>query len=159
MESFARDPESYLPAPLPRPAPAFVLKNVAGDSVTLAKLSRDNTLLVDFWATWCGPCVKAMPEMQKIHEKYANRAFSVVGVSIDEEGVKKVAPFLAKQKVKYTYPILLDTAENNPVWREWGVKAVPSVILIKDGQIVRHWSGKVDIREVEKAVASALDSP
>lgn len=158
VEAFVKDPEAYLPAPLPRPAPAFSLGNVAGEPTTLTGLSsRGRVLLVDFWATWCAPCVKAMPEMQRLHDRYAaGGRFSVVGVSIDEEGAKKVAPFLARQKTRYTYPMLLDTAADAPVWQQWGVKAVPSVVLVKDGQIVRHWSGKVDLKDVEKAVAAAL---
>lgn len=156
VEAFAKDPEAYIPAPVPRPAPAFSLKNVSGEPVSLAELSKGKTLLIDFWATWCGPCVKAMPGMQKIHEKYGSKGFSVVGVSIDEDGAKKVTPFLAKQKTKYTYPILLDTSGATPVWQQWGVKAVPSVVLVKDGQIVQHWSGNVDLKEVEAAVAQAV---
>ncbi|MDX1931743.1 MAG: redoxin family protein [Capsulimonadales bacterium] len=163
VEAFVKDPNAYLPAPVPRPAPAFSLPTAtaaAGEKVTLTGLAAGGkVLLVDFWATWCGPCVKAMPELQRLHQKYAaGGKFSVVGVSIDEEGAKKVGPFLAKQKTKYTYPILLDAAADAPVWQQWGVKAVPSVILVKDGQIVRHWAGKVDLKEVEKAVAEAVGS-
>jgi|GEM_PF-307915 len=161
VEAFVKDPQAFLPAPVPRPAPAFSLKSVGGETATLASLSAGGkVLLVDFWATWCAPCVKAMPELQKLHAKYAaGGKFSVVGVSIDEEGAAKVAPFLAKQKTRYTYPILLDAAtpDDAPgVWEQWGVKSVPSVVLVKDGRIVRHWAGKVDLKEVEKAVAEAL---
>ncbi len=156
VETFVKNPEAYIPAPVPRPAPAFSLKNPTGDTVTLTELAKDKVLLVDFWATWCGPCVKGMPEMQKLHEKYAGSGkFSVVGISIDEEGAKKVQPFLTKSKTKFTYPILMDVGEK-PVWQAWGVKAVPSVLLVKDGRIIRHWSGKVDAKEVEKSVREAL---
>lgn len=156
VEAFVKDPNAYIPAPVPRPAPTFSIKNVSGNTVTLSELSKDKVLLVDFWATWCAPCVKAMPDMQKLHAQYsAGGKFSVVGISIDEAGAKKVQPFLTKSKTKFTYPILLDTDEK-PVWQQWDVKAVPSVLLVKDGQIIRHWSGKIEVKEVEKAVAEAL---
>lgn len=156
VEAFVKDPDAYLPAPLPRPAPAFALKNVTSESVTLTDLAKDKVLLVDFWATWCAPCVKAMPDLQKLHAKYAaGGRFSVVGISIDEEGAKKVQPFLAKSKTRFTYPMLLDTGEK-AVWQEWGIKAVPSVLLVRNGQIIRHWSGKVDMKQVEAAVIESL---
>jgi thiol-disulfide isomerase/thioredoxin len=156
VEAFVKDPDAYLPAPLPRPAPAFALKNVAGETVTLAELSKGKVLLVDFWATWCGPCVKAMPDLQQLHEKHgAGGRFSVVGISIDEEGAEKVAPFLSKSKTRYTYPILLDTGE---MWKQWGVKSLPTVVLVKDGQIVGSWAGKVNLKEVEVAVTKVLEA-
>jgi thiol-disulfide isomerase/thioredoxin len=154
VTAFVKDPEAYIPAPLPRPAPAFSLKNVAGETVSLAELSKGKVLLVDYWATWCAPCVKAMPDLQKLHEKYAaGGKFSVVGISIDEEGVKKVQPFLSKSKTKYTYPILLDAGDT---WKQWGVKALPTVLLVKDGQIISSWAGKIDQKTVQTAVQDAL---
>jgi len=158
VTAFVKNPEAYLPAPLPRPAPATTLQSVAGESVSLEELSKGRVLLVDFWATWCGPCIKAMPEVQRLHGKYsaAGGRFSAVGVSIDEGGAKQVRPFLAKQKTKYTYPMLLDTGET---WTRWGVKSLPSMLLVKDGQVIGHWSGKVDLKQVERAVAGALASP
>jgi thiol-disulfide isomerase/thioredoxin len=157
VANFVKDPDAYLPAPLPRPAPAFSLKKVTGETVTLAELSKGKVLLVDFWATWCGPCVKAMPDLQKLHDKLSSSGkFSVVGISIDEEGAKKVQPFLAKSKTKYTYPILLDTSDT---WQQWGVKALPTVLLVKDGQIVGSWTGKIDLKAVEEAVSKAVAPP
>jgi thiol-disulfide isomerase/thioredoxin len=157
VANFVKAPDAYLPAPLPRNAPAFTLKNVVGESVTLVELSKGKVLLVDFWATWCGPCVKAMPDLQKLHDKLSsNGKFSVVGISIDEEGVKKVQPFLAKSKTKYSYPILLDTSDT---WKQWGVKALPTLLLVKDGQIVNSWTGKIDQKAVEAAVAKVVPPP
>ena len=152
VEKFLKDPEAFIPAPIPRIAPAFSLKTPTGETVTLESL-RGKLVLVDFWATWCVPCVKAMPDMQKLHAQYASKGFTVVGISIDEEGAKKVSPFLAKSKVKFTYPILLDSGDT---WKQWGVKSVPSVMLVKDGQILRHWIGKIDVKEIETIIKETL---
>ena len=152
VEKFLKDPEAYIPAPVPRPAPDFTLKALTGETVSLESL-KGKLVLVDFWATWCVPCVKAMPDMQKLQDKYSTKGFTVVGISIDEEGAKKVTPFLAKSKVKFTYPILLDSGT---IWQQWGVKSVPSVMLVKDGQILKHWSGKIEVGEIEKVVREVL---
>lgn len=152
VERFLKDPEAYLPAPVPRPAPPFALKTPSGETVTLESL-KGKLLLVDFWATWCVPCVKAMPELQKLHEKYSAKGLTVLGVSLDEEGAKKVVPFLAKSRVKFTYPILL---HGETIWQAWGVKSVPSVLLVKDGQILQHWSGQIDTKELERAIQTRL---
>ena len=152
VDAFVKDPETYIPAPLPRPAPAFTLPTASGGSLSFDSL-KGKVTLVDFWATWCGPCVKAMPGVQKLHDAYAAQGLAVVGISIDDEGVKKVGPFLAKSKVKYTYPIAIDNAD---VWKAWGVRSLPTMVLVKDDQIVKHWSGMVDLKDVERAVRDVL---
>lgn len=152
IERFLKDPETYLPAPVPRPAPPFALPTPAGETVRLEAFAG-RLLLVDFWATWCAPCVKAMPEMQRLHERYGGRGLSVVGIAIDAEGAKKVAPFLAKSRTRFTYPMLLDTRD---LWQTWGVKSLPSLALVRDGHIVRHWSGKIDPKAVEREIKGML---
>ena len=156
---FKKDPEAYMPPVLPRPVPEQLGTKLEGSEVAAAEHSG-KILLIDFWATWCVPCVKTMPDMQKLHDKYATKNFSVIGISIDEEGAKKVKPFLAKRK--FTYPILLDTNAKSPTWKAFGVHGVPALFLVnRDGQIVQQWTGKISPKEVEKAVEKLLeaDSP
>ncbi|WP_394794998.1 redoxin domain-containing protein [Armatimonas sp.] len=154
IERFLKDPEAFIPAPVPRPAPPFALKTPTGETVTLESPAlRGKLMLVDFWATWCVPCVKAMPELQKLQAKYAGKGFTVIGISLDGEGAKKVVPFLAKSKTKFTYPILLN---GETIWQAWGVKSVPSVLLVKDGQILKHWSGQIDVKEIEIKLKETL---
>lgn len=151
VAEFIKDPETFLPPVLPRPAPAFSLKSVSGETTTLADL-KGKVVLLDFWATWCAPCIKAMPDLQKLHDKYDGKGFAVVGVSIDEDGMKAVGPFLARRK--FTYPMLLD---QNETWQKFGVRAVPAMFLLdRNGRIVQQFTGKVDKSKVEKAVAAAL---
>ena len=153
--TFKRDPESYLPPVLPRRVPKFTVKNI-DETAFDADAFKGKVTLVDFWATWCVPCVASMPDMQKLYDKYKESGFTVAGVSIDEEGAKKVKPFLAKRK--FTYPMLLDTDKDAPTWKAFGVHVIPAVFLVdRDGQIVQQWTGKPDKKEIEKAVSALLE--
>lgn len=154
-EEFDADPATYLPPVLPRPAPNFALKNLTGETVALEKY-RSKVVLLDFWATWCKPCVKSMPALQKLHAQFAAKGFSVVGISTDENGKKVVEPFINKHKI--TYPILLD-AEENPAWEAYKVKVIPMMFLVdRKGQIVKQWVGETDMKEVENAVVLLLSA-
>lgn len=156
VETFKKTPESFLPPVLPRPAPDVLGAKLDSKEVVLSEF-KGKVLLVDFWATWCAPCVKAMPDLQKMQEKYAEKDFSVIGVSVDVEGAKKVKPFLAKRK--FTYPILLDSNAKTPAWKAFGVHGVPALFLIdREGQIVQQWTGKINHKEVAKAVAQLVEA-
>ena len=99
---------------------------------------KGKVTLVDFWATWCAPCRKSMPELQSLHEKYRARGFSVVGVSIDEgkDAARKVKKFVDAKKI--TYPIVIDS-EKSPTWERFRVKAVPAAFLVdQEGRIVAY---------------------
>jgi len=138
---------------LPRPVPAFTVKSFAGEEVPFAKLAARGPVLVDFWATWCAPCVAAMPQLQKLHQRHAAAGFSVVGISIDEDGAR--ARKLAEKK-KLAYPVFHD-ATGTPAWSVLHVRAVPAMFLVDGkGRIVRQWLGKVDMKEVESAVAEVV---
>lgn len=153
QEEFDTDPEAYLPPVLPRPAPNFTLSNLAGEKITLESL-RGKVVLLDFWATWCKPCVKSMPQLNGLHEKWNKSGLSVVGIAIDEDGKKKVEPFILKHKI--VYPILVDTAEN-PVWETYKVKIIPMLFLVdRQGQIVQQWLGEMNLQEVESAASALL---
>jgi thiol-disulfide isomerase/thioredoxin len=144
------------PAPLPRPAPNFSLKTPAGEMLVLGSL-KGKAVLIDFWATWCKPCVKSMPDVQKLYTKLGEKGLDVVGIAIDEEGTKAVAPFLSKSKTKFTYPMVLDPT--GETWKAWGVKMIPFLALVKEGQIVKQWSGTPDFKEVERAALAAIGDP
>lgn len=151
--TFTEYPEAYVPPVLPRPVPAFTVQSLEGKEVQFASLATGKPVLVDFWATWCAPCIKAMPELQKLHRQHAAKGFSVVGISIDEEH-QKARQFAATKKLGY--PIFLD-ATKTPAWSVLHVRAIPAMFLIdKQGRIVQQWLGKADIREVEQAVAKLV---
>ncbi len=150
---FDGDPEAYLPPVLPRPAPNFVVKKLAGEIIALEKF-RGQVVLLDFWATWCKPCVKSMPALQQLHDRFSPKGFSVLGISTDANGAKHVPPFLTKHKI--SYPIFLDSTDE-PAWEKYKVKVLPMLFLIdRKGQIVQQWTGEVDPQELERAIASHL---
>jgi peroxiredoxin/YHS domain-containing protein len=153
-QAFAADPAAYVPPSFPRSAPALDLKDLQGKSITNRSL-KGKVVLLDFWATWCAPCRKSMPELQTLHRKYANRGFTVVGVSIDEGSPSKVQKYVASKKI--TYPIAVDS-ETSPAWEAYRVKAVPAAYLIdRSGQIVAQWLGaSVDPRELEAKLEGLL---
>jgi peroxiredoxin len=137
-KAFDADPAAYIPPSFPRPAPAFSLKALDGTALSNGSL-KGKVVLLDFWATWCAPCRKSMPELQALHRKYADRGFAVVGISIDEGGPAKVKKYVAANKI--SYPIALDS-EKNPAWDAYRVKAVPAAFLLdREGRIVAQWTG------------------
>ena len=149
-ERFDADPAGYLPPDYPLPAPEFTVQGFDGDAVALADL-RGRWVLVDFWATWCAPCVKLMPALGELHGAFADRGFTALGISIDEDG-KKAEEFVDKHDI--AYPTALDGGDS-PAWAAFGVKAVPTAFLVDpEGNIVRRWVGAWKHDEL----AAVLDS-
>lgn len=148
-QAFDADPAAYVEPDFPRAAPAFALRDLAGKPLSNASL-KGQVVLLDFWATWCAPCRKSMPELQALHEKYRNQGFMVAGISTDEGGEAKVKKFVASKK--YTYPIALDAAKN-PAWEAFGVRAIPAAFLLdREGRIVAQWTGPLPVAEVEERI-------
>ncbi len=103
-------------------------------------------VLLEFWATWCGPCLVAMPEVQKLHERYAKDGLSVVAVT--DQNRETVAPFVKKQG--WALPIALD---GEKIVESYKVRALPTtIVLAKDGSIA--YKGSPD--GVEAAVRKEL---
>ncbi len=153
-KAFDEDPAAFIPAALPRSAPSITAYDLADNETTLAPYAG-KAVLVDFWATWCKPCVKSMPQLNAIYNEFSGRGLVVIGISIDKEGGEKVRQFLKKRKI--SYPIWLDSSADDPAWEAFGVKVVPTAFLIdQDGQIVRRWTGAFDESELRAAVATIL---
>jgi thiol-disulfide isomerase/thioredoxin len=117
-------------------APAFTLASRDGKDVTLADL-KGRVVLLDFWATWCGPCKMAMPGVQKLSEKYKDQAVSVFGVDTFEGGAPAKAAEKARKYMdskKYTYGLLF---AGDKLAKTYGISGIPTFVLIdKDGKII-----------------------
>ena len=115
-------------------APDISLPGVKGDAVSLASLNG-KVVLIDFWASWCGPCRASIPGVVKLYKKYKSRGFEVFGVSIDS---KKEDWLNAISKDKITYTQVNDAAGwSSPVAEKYGVYAIPNTFLLdKTGKIV-----------------------
>ena len=123
---------------LPRPpAPRFRLVSLSGNDLDLAELRTRGPVLLDFWATWCKPCLAALPELESIHDAYAARGLTVIGISTDgPRNFAKVRPFVARHGI--TYPIALD--EDGDMQQKFQVRAMPMTVLIDTAGTIVHVS-------------------
>jgi peroxiredoxin len=111
-------------------APEFSLADLTGKKVRLREL-RGKLVLLNFFATWCGPCREEMPGMERLFRSHQDAGFVVVAVNM-QESVKTVRPFA--ERLKLSFPIAMDA--DGTVTREYGVRALPVTFLIgRDGRI------------------------
>jgi peroxiredoxin len=110
--------------------PDFTLKSMSGENLRLEEY-RGKVVLINFWASWCGPCRQEMPILQKIHDRYEPLGFTVLGVNVDEkqEKARKIV-----ERLDVDFPLLLDT--DQLVSEAYDVNAMPySVLVGRDGKI------------------------
>jgi thiol-disulfide isomerase/thioredoxin len=118
-------------------APDWTLKDHEGNEVKLSSL-RGNIVMMDFWATWCGPCKAAMPGVQKMHEKFADKGVKIYGVNMSEQDGGKAAKKYFADK-KFTYGLLMG---GDDVANQYKVRGIPTFYLIdKEGKILFSGSG------------------
>lgn len=131
--------------------PEYAAMNLDGSKFELVS-RRNKVVLLNLWATWCGPCRYEIPELQRIHDEYAQRGFEVVGVSVDESGIESVRQFVTEQKM--TYPVVLDPQGNLANVLQTSV--LPTSVLIgRDGKIV--WKKVGAILEGDEELKSAIE--
>jgi peroxiredoxin len=136
-------------------APDFALKDVDGKIVHLSDY-RGKVVLLDFWATWCGPCKIEIPWFMEMQRKNKDRGFEVVGVAMDDEGWEVVKPFLATLAVNYRVVMGNDTTAST----YGGVDALPTTFLIdRTGKIAAVHIGLTSKKEFEDGVEQLLQSP
>ena len=148
-------------APDGKPAPEVTFKDLDGKAGTLDQY-KGKVVLVNFWATWCDPCYVEIPWLIEMQQKYEAKGFTVLGISMDEEGKTAVAPFLAKerfsvngQKLPMNYPIVIGSDEVADKFG--GLLGYPTSFLIsRDGKIVKKVQGLVSYDEIAKAIEAQL---
>ena len=108
----------------------FTLRTMGGPNLRLQE-QRGRVVLVNFWATWCGPCRQEMPHLNRLYEKYRGSGFVLLGVNVDDD-TRNAADVSAKLGLKF--PVLLDT--DKKVSRQYELSAMPSTVLIdRDGRV------------------------
>ncbi|HEV7921800.1 MAG TPA: TlpA disulfide reductase family protein [Thermoanaerobaculia bacterium] len=134
--------------------PPYTAKMLDGSPFNLAA-RRPKVVLLNLWATWCGPCVFEIPELEKLHQQYAARGFEVVGVSLDEGDPQGVADFVKEHKM--TYPVAIDPEGKMANILQTSI--IPtSVLLDRNGKVVwkKYEALTGSDPELAKAVEAAL---
>ena len=131
-------------------APEFNLPDLTGRPVRLADF-RGKTVVIDFWATWCPPCIFQVPELNQFWD--ANKAagdVTVIGVAVDAEGASVVAPWVKEQGVRY--PILLGS---EGLAKDFGALGFPTLVVVRpDGKIDSLHVGLIELADLEQILAA-----
>ena len=149
---------ALLAGPTPAPAdnvrktaPNFTLSDSKGAAVRLSDY-KGKVVLLDFWATWCHGCKTEIPWYMEFQNRYKDKRFSVIGVSMDEDGWKSVKPFIEEQKMNYAVVI-----GNEALAKLYAVDALPVTLLIdRNGKIAVTHAGLVEKDAFEKEIRALL---
>ncbi len=136
-------------------APEFALKDASGKLVHLADY-QGKVVLLDFWATWCGPCKIEIPWFTEFQRKYKDRGFEVLGVSMDDDGWKSITPFVTEKKINYRI-VLGDDKTGD---KYGGLEALPTTFVIdRDGRIASVHVGLANKKDFSDAIEKLLEDP
>lgn len=140
----------------PFPAPEFMLSTLPGEETSLSNY-KGKYVLLNFWATWCPPCLEEMPSMELVYQRYKDQGFTVLAVSSDEGGKADITPFIDKLEV--TFPILVDA--DKAVSSVYGAINLPlSFLLNRDGHVIagsegaRDWASKEALSVLDELIGT-----
>ena len=144
------------PSPVEKPgansAPSFTLRDLNGKQVSLSDF-KGKVVILDFWATWCPPCVMEIPHFIELYEQYKDQGFAMVGISLDRQGVGIVKSFV--QKYRVNYPILMTDGRIDRVYG--GITGIPTTFVIDAaGNIQRKYVGYRDKAVFEADIKTLL---
>ncbi|HEX2852709.1 MAG TPA: TlpA disulfide reductase family protein [Opitutaceae bacterium] len=136
----------------PVAAPAWTLKDLDGKAVSFEQF-KGKVVVIDFWATWCGPCRMEIPGYVELQKKYAKDGLVIIGISLDEKGPKVVKDFAAKLGVSYQMVM----ADNKIVEAFGGIEAIPTTFIIdRTGKIRDRKVGAEPTADYEKRIVALL---
>ena len=135
-------------------APDFALKDATGATVKLSDY-RGKVVLLNFWATWCGPCQIEIPWFIDFQQQYKDSNFVIVGVSLDDDGWKSVKPYVEKKKINYR--VVIGTEELSTLYG--GVDSLPTTFIIdRGGRIASKHEGLISKSEYLNEIVDLLKS-
>jgi cytochrome c biogenesis protein CcmG/thiol:disulfide interchange protein DsbE len=138
-------------------APDFTLKTLDDQEITLSKL-RGKVVLLDFWATWCGPCKESIPHLVQIYKTYQQKGLEIIGMNVDRSDVSGVRRFVKSMDIPYPVVITPDEVERN-----YGVTGLPTTILLdKQGRVrdkIPGFSIKIGQEMAAKVLELISESP
>ena len=136
-----------------RVAPAFSAERLNGSEVRLADHNGE-VVLIDFWATWCPPCVSSMPALERVWQKHKGKGFVVLAVNIEPENLGRVRRFVKSKSL--TFPIVIDKGTIAP---SYGVYSYPTSVLVgRDGVVQHVWRGPPSEASLDAAVKALVGS-
>jgi thiol-disulfide isomerase/thioredoxin len=138
-------------------APDFTLKTLDGREVVLSKL-KGKVILLDFWATWCGPCRESIPHLIQLYKTYQKNGLEVIGMNMDRGDINTVKHFVRSMLIPYPIAITSDHAGRN-----YGITGLPTIILIdREGRIrekIAGYTGEIAKQMTAKVVDLISEEP
>ncbi len=134
-------------------APDFTLKSHSGKNIKLSEL-RGDVVMINFWASWCGPCRQEMPLLDKINDRYKDLGFTLLGVNVEEDPDRARAML---NDIPVNFPILFDS--QNKVSQQYNLIAMPSTVFVdRDGNIRYFHAGYLpgDEKQYEKFIKNLV---
>jgi thiol-disulfide isomerase/thioredoxin len=136
---------------------------VSGSSITAERMSpgelkrliasANSRYVIVVMAAWCGPCIKELPDLVKLFDKYRHKGLSMIGISIDSEGPNALQPFLDKYRVNFPVYWVGEKAVG-----ELNIYGIPMIMLVKDGEIIEKIVGKRSRKFLDKKIRNFLKS-
>jgi peroxiredoxin len=133
-------------------APDFSLPVLGGGTISMAAL-KGKVVVVNFWATWCPPCLKEMPMLNELHTAYKDQGVVVLGLSLDEEGLSITEPFI--KKLGISYPIV---ESDKKTYQAYGnILTIPHTFVVdRNGVVTKRFVNNQSKEAFEEAIKAAL---
>jgi peroxiredoxin len=142
------------PASATSKMPAFSLPNVIDGKTIDSQEFQGKALLVTFFATWCPPCMEEVPTLIKLQKEFAKDGFSVIGLSVDEQGPGVVVKLISKQGINY--PVVM--ADSRTIQDFGGVYGIPVSFLVnRSGNVVKKYPGEVPLSVLAKDIKNVMN--
>ena len=114
---------------------------------------KGQILVVNFWATWCPPCLEEVTKLNDLYDRYKNKGVQVVGIALDKDSLKLVTPFVKRSKIDY----LILVGNHQVLTGLRNFKGVPTTLLFdQEGKIRKRFDGSFDLEQLEESLQSLL---